>query len=209
MNNYMEFKFNEKTIKFERELSNLDQLVLEFTENLEKQGTEYVIISGYVAILFGRSRNTEDVDLFIEEMNYEEFEKLWNALNESGFECINAENAKEAYFDYLKESIAIRFAVKGTFIPNFELKFPKTKENKYSMENKLIVLLNGKKLITSELELQIAFKLKLGSEKDFEDARHLYNIFKEELNINLLKNHIKELRVEKKAEEVLWKKNWN
>jgi hypothetical protein len=60
-------------------------------------------------------------------------------------------------------------------------------------------------LITSEIEMQIAFKLKLGSEKDFEDARHLYKVFKEHLNMNKLKSHISELGVEKEAEETLWK----
>jgi hypothetical protein len=53
--------------------------------------------------------------------------------------------------------------------------------------------------------MQIAFKLKLGSEKDFEDARHLYKMFKEHLNINKLKSHISELGVKKEVEEALWK----
>ncbi|MEI7961296.1 MAG: hypothetical protein WCI04_03085 [archaeon] len=125
-----------------------------------------------------------------------------------GFECINAFSAKEAYFDYLKEKLSIRFAEKGSFIPNFELKFAKTKYNKYSLKNKCVVVVNDlEKFNASEIELQIAFKLKLGSNKDFEDARHLYNIFKERLNINLLKSHIHELVVGKEAEKVLWKKS--
>ena len=90
--------------------------------------------------------------------------------------------------------------------PNFELKFPKTKYNKYSIKHKIEVILNNGKLMTSELELQIAFKLSLGSEKDFEDAWHLYIVLKEHLDINLLKNHIKELGVEKRADKVLWQR---
>lgn len=62
--------------------------------------------------------------------------------------------------------------------------------------------------MTSELELQIAFKLYLGSGKDFEDARHLYNIFKDHLDIDLLRRQIAELNVEKQAAEVLWKKSF-
>ena len=68
------------------------------------------------------------------------------------------------------------------------------------------MIFNGEKLKTSEIELQIAFKLSLGSDKDFEDARHLYNIFKEHLNTNLLRRQVSELKVEKQAELVLWKK---
>jgi hypothetical protein len=67
-------------------------------------------------------------------------------------------------------------------------------------------MVNKEKLMTSEIELQIAFKLNLGSDKDFEDARHLYNIFKEHLDMGLLKRQISALRVEKQAEKVLWKK---
>ncbi len=203
----MEFEFKKNKITFNRELSNLDKLVLKFVKILDKEKIEYAIISGYIAILFGRSRGTEDVDLFIEEMPYPRFEKLWNSLNASGFECIHVATPKEAYEYFLKDKTSIRFAEKGEFIPNFELKFPQTKYNKYSMKHKIKVLLNGEELNTSEIELQIAFKLNLGSDKDFEDARHLYKVFKEFLNIELLKKQINELNVEKEAEQILWKKD--
>ena len=68
-----------------------------------------------------------------------------------------------------------------------------------------MVIFNNEKLNTSEIELQIAFKLKLGSEKDFEDARHLYKVFKGQLNNSLLAAHIAELGVGKEAERILWK----
>ncbi len=202
----MEFKFKGNRLKFDKELSNLDKLVLKFVKVLDQQRVDYVIISGYIAILFGRSRQTEDVDLFIDELPKERFFLLWNALAEAGFECINAANAASAYEEYLEDHLAVRFAVEGTIEPNFELKFPNTKYNLYSLKNKLIVELNGEKLNTSELELQIAFKLYLGAEKDFEDARHLYKVFKEHLNIGLMQKHIVELGVEKQAEKVLWKR---
>lgn len=202
----MELQFNRNKIIFNRELSVLDKLVLKFVKVLDKQKIDYVIISGYVAILFGRSRNTEDIDMFVEEMPFEKFQKLWAAVEKEGFECIITSNPVEAYNDYLKTELAIRFALKGQMKPNFELKFPKTKYNKYSLSHKIEVLLYKQKLITSELELQIAFKLKLGSEKDFEDARHLYKVFKEHLDMGLLKNQIRELGVEKEAELILWRK---
>ncbi len=205
----MELEISHGIIRFNRELSALDRLVLRFVKILEGTGIEYVIISGYIAILFGRSRNTEDVDLFIGEMPFEKFRVFWDELGKNGFECINVSTPESAYNDYLKQMLAPRFAVKGTWEPNFELKFPKSKYNRYSLKNKVEVLLNGEKLMTSEIELQIAFKLYLGSEKDFEDARHLYRIFKEKLNIGLLQKHITELKVEKQAEKALWKKYLN
>ncbi|MFH1587584.1 MAG: hypothetical protein ABID38_07040 [Candidatus Diapherotrites archaeon] len=202
----MEFKFKGNKIIFERELSNLDKLVIKFTKILDRLGIDYVIISGYIAILFGRSRHTEDIDLFIEEMPFSKFVEFWQKLEKEGFECINTSNPKEAYNDYLVEMLAIRFAERGMIQPNFELKFPKSKINRYSLKNKVEVLFNNERLNTSEMELQIAFKLYLGSEKDFEDARHLYNLLKGSLDLNLLKKQIKELKVEKEAGMVLWKK---
>ncbi|MBU2100310.1 nucleotidyltransferase [Candidatus Micrarchaeota archaeon] len=202
----MEFEFKGNTIKFQRELSNLDKLVIKFTKILEKQEIDYVIISGYIAILFGRSRNTEDIDLFIEEMSFEKFKEFWTELEKQGFECIIESDPKQAYYEYLKNQTPVRFAIKGTFLPNFELKFAKTKYNFYSLKHKVKVIVNKEKLNIPELEMQIAFKLKLGSEKDFEDARHLYKVFKESLDMKLLENQIRELKVEKEAEERLWKK---
>ena len=70
-----------------------------------------------------------------------------------------------------------------------------------------MVILNSEKLKTSEMELQIAFKLNLGSEKDLEDARYLYNIFRENLDITLLKRQISELGVEKEADKIIWKRD--
>ena len=59
---------NARTIQLDRELSDLDIFVLDFVKVLE-QHVHYVLISGYVAILFGRSRTTEDVDMFIEQLS--------------------------------------------------------------------------------------------------------------------------------------------
>jgi len=195
----MEFEFKKNTIKFERALSGLDRLVLKFTKILDSQKIDYVIVSGYIAILFGRSRNTEDVDLFVEEMPLEKFKQFWEELGRKGFECINESNPESAYRNYLKESLALRFAVKGTFEPNFELKFPKTDLNQYSLKNKIVVEIGGEKLNISKMELQIAFKLYLGSDKDIEDAIHLWEMFKGRLNREVFAGFVKRLKVEEKV----------
>ena len=49
----------------EKELSNLDNFVHQFIGLLESLKIEYTIVSGYVSILLGRSRGTEDVDILI------------------------------------------------------------------------------------------------------------------------------------------------
>ena len=198
----MELEFNGNRIVFGKELSNLDKLVIKFVKILDMFSIDYVIISGYIAILFGRSRNTEDVDLFVEEMPLEKFKQFWAELDKEGFECINESNPKKAFNDYLKEMLAIRFAVKGTFEPNFEVKFPKTDLNKYSLKNKIFVERGNEKINTSKMELQIAFKLYLGSDKDIEDAIHLWQMFKGKLNMELFNGFVKRLKVENRVKEL-------
>ena len=44
-------------------VSKLDLFVIDFI-NILKKYMDYVIVSGYVSILFGRSRGTEDIDLY-------------------------------------------------------------------------------------------------------------------------------------------------
>ena len=47
----------------EREPSWLDHLVMEFVRCL---GFNYIIVAGYVAILLGRTRTTDDVDVVVD-----------------------------------------------------------------------------------------------------------------------------------------------
>ncbi|MEK6903363.1 MAG: hypothetical protein AABW64_01815, partial [Nanoarchaeota archaeon] len=80
---------NKNTILLEKELNELDLFVLVFV-NILKKHTKYLIISGYVSLLFGRTRTTEDVDIFIEEISKEKFTKLYIDLRQN-YWCLNAE----------------------------------------------------------------------------------------------------------------------
>ena len=188
----MEYDRTKREIKLSRRLSNLDKLVLEFV-NILKKHVRYVIISGYISILLGRARATEDVDLFIEKINKEKFAVLYVDLDKAGFWCLNAEKADEV-FSYLEDGLAVRFARKGKSIPNFEIKFPKNKVDEGTFDDLIKVELGDKEIIISSLERQIAFKRYfLKSDKDIEDALHIEEIFKQDLDnekINKLKKLI-------------------
>ncbi len=190
----MEIEFKDDKILFSRELSILDRFVLDFTENLASNNIKYVIISGYVAILFGRSRMSEDVDILIEHIPFEKFLKFWSKIDKN-YECLNTSNSFDAYNDYLENHLAIRLANKGTFIPNIELKFIKNDLDLYSLEHRKQVKLAEGSLYISPLELQIPYKLFLGSEKDIEDARFLFRLFKENLDIRMLKMLLTKLKI--------------
>ncbi|MFH1396326.1 MAG: hypothetical protein ABIG93_02920 [archaeon] len=186
----MEF-MSDKKIKLNKPLSELDKFVLKFIKIVEKY-TDYVIISGYVSILLGRSRATEDVDAFLKQINKETFVKLYHELKENGFWCLNAESDDEVY-SYLEEGMAIRFAEEGITIPNFEMKFAKSNLNLEVFNDFIEVETEDGKLNISSLERQIAFKrYYLGSDKDLEDAQHIEEVFKDRIDYEKV-NKYKEL----------------
>lgn len=153
-------------------------------------------------ILFGRSRNSEDVDIIIEKLTFKQFDELWGELGKD-FECIITGDPKEAYDDYLSAKHSVRFSIKKQFIPNMEMKFPKNDLDVWTLEKKWRVFMNGRRLFISPMELQIPFKLFLGSEKDIEDAKYLYLLFKGKLDKKLLWSFITKLKVEKSFKRYL------
>ena len=140
----MEYNVEKKEIKLDRELSKLDELVIRFKKIIEKH-VDYVIISGYVSILLGRSRATEDVDLFINKIPFEVFFKMYKDLKENGFWCLNAEEPKEV-FDFLKNNLAVRFSLENKPIPNFEVRFPKRQIDEETFNDFIIVKLPNEEI---------------------------------------------------------------
>lgn len=174
-------------------LSNLDELVLSFVDVLADEGVEYVLVAGYVAILAGRSRSTEDVDVIIEPLDEPRAMSLAEALADAGFWGV--EEPLDAMFDRFTEGFATRVARQGEAIPNFEVKPPRTEYDRRSLEHAVTAAFAGHEVRVSPLELQVAYKLYLGSEKDFEDAAHLYLALGERLDTEQLESHVEELGV--------------
>lgn len=187
----MIFNKEKREITLERELSDLDKLVLKYIGVLSKH-VDYVIISGYVSILLGRSRSTEDVDVFIKKMSEESFLILYKDLVNNGFWCLNAEDGKEV-FNYLKDGFAVRFSIEGKPVPNFEIKFPKDFLDNEAFEDCIDVILPAGKIKISSLERHLAFKRYfLKSQKDLEDALHVEELFKDKIDYHKI-NKLKEL----------------
>lgn len=175
-----------KTVRLDKVLNELDKFVLRFIKILEKHA-DYVIVSGYVSILFGRSRATEDIDIFIKELSKAQFDALYQDLKEAGYWCLNGESADEIY-SYLQEGLSIRFADEGETIPNFEVKFAKKKSALMAFADALTVLIGEGKVKLSSLERQIAYKrYYLKSDKDLEDAAYIEKLFKEHINLAKVK----------------------
>ena len=198
----MEIEVLDREIRLDRVTSVLDDFVLDFLELLKKQSIRYVIISGYVVLLFGRARITEDVDIFLEELDENKLKKLYDSLQKD-YWLINAgsfDTAKALY----DNGDAWRVSKKNQLFPNMEIKKPKTEFDFVSLNNPTKVILNKKYEINiSPMELQIAYKLFLGSQKDLEDARYLYDIFKDKLDKIQLEYFVNKLNVTKKSKELV------
>jgi hypothetical protein len=179
---------NKKTIEIDRELSDLDTFAIDFT-TIVKQHVPYVIVSGYVAILLGRARASEDIDVIIPQIDFSTFKTLYTDLKHNDFYCLNAEKDSEV-FEYLKDTLAIRFAKTDIIIPNIELKWAKNRFDELALENTIDVKIRKETLCISHLELQIAFKeMVLKSPKDLDDAEHIRDVAKEYLDMKLIQKY--------------------
>ena len=178
----MEYNKEKKEIILNKKISELDKLVLDFI-NILKNHADYVIISGYVSIILGRARATEDIDLFIKKIDKNKFLKLYEDLIKNSYWCLNSDSPEEIY-DYLIDNLAVRFAKKDETIPNFEVKFPKTKIDEETFKDCIAVKMPEGSIKISSLEIQIAFKkYYLKSDKDLEDAKHIEHIFKDKIDM--------------------------
>lgn len=181
-------EFEPGRIIIDRELSDLDKFAIEFIEIL-KRHTKYVIVSGYVSIIFGRARASEDIDIIVPKMHKQKFVGLVAELKNSGFYCLNTDSEDEM-LEYLEEKTAIRFAKTNTAVPNIEFKFAKKSFDEIALEKTITARLADKEIAISCLELQIAFKEEvLKSPKDMEDARHIRNVAEKHIDLELIKKY--------------------
>lgn len=181
------------SINLEKEANELDKCVIDFIRILRKY-MDYIIISGYIAILFGRSRATEDVDILIKKPAKDKFVQFCNELFQNSYWGINSD-VPETMWEYLESNTGIRFAKKPNVIPNMELKFVKNQLDEEAMHNKIKVLIENEELFIGPIELQIAYKkFVLASPKDLEDAAHLSKVLKDFINAEKLKKYENMLR---------------
>lgn len=179
----------------------LDKFIEDITNIIDKH-CKYIVVSGFVAIAHGRTRATEDIDMIIEKLGPNEFAALHNDLLKGGFHCIQPGDAKELYETWLRKEESIRYVRRGSYAPpELELKFAKDELDTLQLATRQKFPLTGLGIWFSSIDMNIAFKEELlKDEKDMEDARHLRNVYKDEINetsINDIKKMIKRLRMKK------------
>ena len=191
----MEFKYTKDSISInDKVLTKLDEFVVDFINILRKY-CNYVVISGYIPIFFGRTRGTEDVDVFIDYVDKKTFVSFYNDLVKNNYYFLNPEDENGLY-EMLMDNLGIRTAIKDTIIPNMEMKFIKDDIDRFTLNNRVKVTVNKKSnLFISPIEVEIPYKLYLGSEKDIEDALYLWDIFQNDLDKKLMNRFMNELNV--------------
>jgi len=178
----------------------LDKFAENFCEIVEKH-VKYIVVSGFVAISHGRSRATEDIDMIIERMSFNDFEKMHNELTRKGFICMQSSKIEDVY-DYLDKGDSIRYVEREDMLPpEMEVKFVKDEIDKLQIKERKKFIFTGLDIWFSSIEMNVAFKEELlKSDKDMEDAKHLRIIYKEEISekqIEHIKRMIIELRLKK------------
>ncbi|MBW2989831.1 hypothetical protein KY358_05950 [Candidatus Woesearchaeota archaeon] len=182
-----------KEIVLDKELNDLDRFVFRFIKILEKHA-DYVIVSGYVGIILGRNRGTDDIDVIIPKISKDDLQSLYSDLIKKGYWCINSGDIEDLYHILISKS-SIRFALKPGFSPNMELKFAKDEFDLIALKDPIMIRIGDKRIKTSFLELQIAYKEEvLKSNKDIEDAQFLRSIGKEFIDELSIKEYKKRLR---------------
>ena len=157
----------------------LDEFALKFSKIIKKY-TEYIIVSGFVAISSGRTRATEDIDMIIKPVNKETFDKIHENLTENNFVCIQSKSSEEIYITYLSNFDSVRYVDRDKPLPEMELKFAKDELDNYQLKTKTKLELTGLDLWFSNVNVNIAFKEHLlKSQKDLEDAKHLRIVYRE------------------------------
>lgn len=181
-------------LRVEREPTSLDRLAIDVSEMLADLDIDHAFVSGYVAILAGRARSTEDIDVLLEPLDRSGANRLATRLRAAGF--WGSTTPLEDAHGVLSSGSNVRVAPDGEVVPNVELKYATDEFDRASIENAITASIGGYELPIGPLELQIAYKLYLGTQKDFEDAVHLYTMFEESLTTTELERWVSKLDAE-------------
>ena len=187
-------ELTEDGLVVDREPNGFDELAIEFSEIASQHDIDHVFVAGYVAILTGRSRATEDIDVFIEPCSESEIDALVDELEAADY-WGPAMPLAEMY-DNLSSGTNIWVAPDGEMSPRLEVKFPGDEFDRASLSNAISATIDGDTIPIGPLELQIAYKLALGGRTDLEDAAHLYTLFGETLSTARLEDWVEKLDTE-------------
>jgi len=155
----------------DRAPNRLDELAVGFSEILSRLDVDHVFVAGYVAILAGQSRSTEDIDVFVERCSAERVDEIVDELERERY-CGPAMPLSEMYGN-LANDTNTWVAPDGEMTPHIEVKFPSDEFDEASLRNAIDAHVGDHTIPIGPLELQIAYKLSLGGRTDRTPLRAL------------------------------------
>lgn len=188
------------TLLVERKPNRLDELAIEFSGVLDRFEIEHVYVAGYVAILAGRARSTDDVDVLIERIDEPTAAELAATLDDEGF--WGPAMPLTSMYEMLDNDDNAWVAPTNQVTPHLEVKFTRDEFDRASLKRSLTASIGGETIPIGPLELQIAYKLHLGTQTDIEDAVHLFTLFEESLSVSQLETWATRLDVEAEYERL-------
>ncbi|SDF58246.1 nucleotidyltransferase domain-containing protein [Halorientalis regularis] len=193
-------EFTDDGIHIDKEPNALDELILDVADVLDSVGVDYAVVSGYVVVLLGRARATEDIDVLVERFDEGTADEIAQQLWDAGY--WGSTMPLEEMHATLADGLPIRIARDGHRVPNVELKFPSDEFDRASLENTVQIRFDGNELTAGSVELQIAYKLSMGAQKDAEDALYLYEVTEGTLNTDTLEGYVDRLGVRDEYEQL-------
>lgn len=184
----------------EREPNELDELAGEFSSILNDLDIGHAFVAGYVAILAGRSRATQDIDVLLERVGTETVERLATRLDKGGF--WGPAMPLDATDGTLSDGGSVWVARDDEMVPHLDVKFASDEFDRASLTNAITARIDTISLPIGPLELQIAYKLYLGDSTSFEDAAHLYAMFEGSLGTTDLEAWVERLDVREEYERL-------
>ena len=142
----------------------------------------------------------EDVDVLIERVDRETADELATELDEEGF--WGPAMSLTSMYEKFDNGEDIWVAPDDQITPHLEMKFARDEFDRASLENAITARTGGEAIPIGPIELQIAYKLYLGSRTNVEDAVHLHALFEESLSVARLEEWTTRLGVEDEYERL-------
>jgi len=184
----------------ERPPNELDELAIAFSRTLSRLDIGHAFVAGYLAILTGRARATDDIDVLVETLSTTEVDELVAVLESEDY--WGPAMPLEEMHGNLDAGTNIWVAPEDQMTPHLEVKFPVDEFDHASLDHAIDAHVGDATIPVGPLELQIAYKLHLGAQKDFEDATHLYVLFRESLRTTHLETWVEKLEVTEEYERL-------
>ena len=87
---------------FKPRLTPEDVIASKFAAVIDEAGVRYAIVTGYIAILFGRARRSDDIDFVLEYLGEDRFVNLCRRAHRAGFtmmqgNIVSEESVRDVY----------------------------------------------------------------------------------------------------------------